>query len=138
MNEKPRFVFDNGILVGAAIKVDSIPRRSIEVGFSLGEILVSEATVAELIDVLRRPKLARYLSPSVREKFLTKFVQQVIQVATTEAIRECRDPKDDMFLDLAVAGGAACIISGDQDLLVLDPFRGIPILTPRAFLERTW
>lgn len=48
----------------------------------------------------------------------------------------CRDPSDDRMLELAVAGGAAAIIAGDQDLLTLSPFRGIPILSPRAFLER--
>jgi uncharacterized protein len=138
MNEGPRFVFDNGVLVGAAIKADSIPRRAVEFGFQSGQVLASAATIAELTDVLRRPKLSRYLSSLVREKFLAEFATQATHVVPSEPIRECRDPKDDMFLELAVAGGAACIVTGDADLLVLDPFRDIPILTPRDFLERAW
>lgn len=57
-------------------------------------------------------------------------------VAIAESVHECRDPKDDKFLDVAINGQASCIVSGDNDLLVLDPFRGIEILTPRDFLER--
>jgi uncharacterized protein len=47
----------------------------------------------------------------------------------------CRDPKDDKFLELAVSGRATCIVTGDSDLLALNPFRGIAITTPQAFLK---
>lgn len=46
----------------------------------------------------------------------------------------CRDPDDDAVLALARASGAACLVTGDDDLLVLDEFEGIPIVTPRTFL----
>jgi predicted nucleic acid-binding protein len=46
----------------------------------------------------------------------------------------CRDPTDDKFLELAVSGNADLILSGDKDLLTLHPFRGIPIVTPAAFV----
>ena len=47
-----------------------------------------------------------------------------------------RDRKDDKFLELAVNGNAALIITGDKDLLALDPFQGIAIITPASFLKR--
>ena len=50
-----------------------------------------------------------------------------------EAVSGCRDPDDDKFLELAVNGRADVIVSGDEDLLALDTFRGIPIITPAAF-----
>jgi len=56
-------------------------------------------------------------------------------VFITERIVACRDPKDDKFLELAVNGRADLIISGDVDLLALDPFRGVPIVTPAAFVR---
>lgn len=56
-------------------------------------------------------------------------------VVVTVEITDCRDPKDNKFLALAVSGEADCIISGDDDLKVLHPFRGIPILSPREFLD---
>ena len=56
-------------------------------------------------------------------------------VEIVELVRACRDAKDDKFLELAVNGGAHCLVSGDQDLLVLHPFRGVSILTPAQFVE---
>ena len=46
----------------------------------------------------------------------------------------CRDPDDDKLLEIAVIGHVDCLVTGDQDLLVFDPFQGIPILTPAGFL----
>jgi putative PIN family toxin of toxin-antitoxin system len=48
----------------------------------------------------------------------------------------CRDPKDNKFLELAVEAGAACLITGDKDLLILNPFQNTPILTASEFLEK--
>jgi uncharacterized protein len=51
-----------------------------------------------------------------------------------EQINECRDPKDNKYLELAVSGKAEAIVTGDTDLLVLHPFRDIQIVTPQEFL----
>ena len=60
-------------------------------------------------------------------------------VTITERVAVCRDPTDDKFLELAINGRADMIVTGDLDLLVLDRFRGIPIVTPRDFVhERGW
>jgi len=56
-------------------------------------------------------------------------------VTPQERITACRDPRDDKFLEVAVAGQADVIVSGDEDLLVLHPFAGIPIVPPAAFLR---
>jgi len=52
----------------------------------------------------------------------------------TEPVNVCRDPKDDRILELALNGDAGVIVTGDMDLLVLDPFRGVRIVTPTEFL----
>jgi hypothetical protein len=57
-----------------------------------------------------------------------EFIDPKIKIA------ECRDPKDNKFLELAVAGNADCVITGDKDLLILNPFRGIKIISPRDFI----
>jgi hypothetical protein len=54
----------------------------------------------------------------------------------TERIAACRDPTDDKFLELAVNGHADLIVSGDGDLLALNPFQQIPVVTPAAFAGR--
>lgn len=56
-------------------------------------------------------------------------------VTVTDQIDTCRDPKDNKVLELAVSGKAHCIVTGDEDLLILNPFRGIPILTAGEFLQ---
>jgi predicted nucleic acid-binding protein len=56
-------------------------------------------------------------------------------IEVREKVRACRNPKDDKCLELAVSGEANCIVSGDEDLLSQDQFRGIPILTPDKFLD---
>ena len=55
-------------------------------------------------------------------------------VLITERVEICRDPRDDKFLELALAGRADFLLTGDADLLALHPFRGTTILTPTAYL----
>jgi predicted nucleic acid-binding protein len=56
-------------------------------------------------------------------------------VTILSPVRACRDPRDDKFLEVAVHGRADAIVTGDRDLLDLNPFRGIAILTPAEYLE---
>jgi uncharacterized protein len=65
------------------------------------------------------------------------LVQKSTLIKIQEKIEECRDPKDNKFLELAIDGKATEIVSGDQDLLILHPFRGIPIVTVSQFLTQT-
>jgi len=101
-----------------------------------GTLLLSHATAQELDTVIQRPKFDRYATLEQRLRFLTTFILAATLVTITEAITDCRDAKDNKFLGLAVSGKATCIVSGDDDLLVLHPFRGISILTPRQFLDQ--
>jgi putative PIN family toxin of toxin-antitoxin system len=135
MSLEPRYVFDNSAVVSALLFERSVPGQAFYTAMEHGEVLVSEATFTELAGVLGRPKFDRYVTREEREQFLAMLLREVTVVEITEEIRACRDPKDDKFLELAVSGGASCLVTGDQDLLVLNPFRGIPILTPAQFLE---
>jgi uncharacterized protein len=112
----------------------SVPRQAFDAAAARGRLLVSAATVAELDDVLRRPKFNKYISEEKRLEFLAALVQEAEQVEVTELVTACRDAKDDKFLELVVSGRASHILSGDADLLALHPFRGIAVLTPQAFL----
>jgi uncharacterized protein len=57
-------------------------------------------------------------------------------VPIIQLIRECRDPDDDKFLEVALNGSADVIVTGDEDLLGMSPWRGIQILSPGNFLKR--
>ena len=83
-----------------------------------------------------RQKFDRYVSLETRLRFLSGFISLSTVVEISERIQVCRDPKDDMVLETAVNGQADTIITGDQDLLVLHPFRQIAVLSPRTFLDQ--
>jgi len=68
-------------------------------------------------------------------EFVSAFVRHGEWVEIAERLDVCRDPKDNMFLELAVSGNAFCIVTGDDDLLALRSFRGVKIMTPRQFVE---
>jgi uncharacterized protein len=131
-----RFVLDTNVIVSSVLSPRSIPRQAFDLAFLLGTVLLSDSILVEIDDVLRRPKFERYVSEEERLQFLAKFVGDAMIVEVTEVVTDCRDPKDNKFLELAVSGGAKCIISGDADLLVLDPFRGISIVTPQIFIRQ--
>jgi putative PIN family toxin of toxin-antitoxin system len=132
------FVFDTSAIVSAVLLKGSVVRQAFVLAVALGKLLVSQATVDEVNEVLRRKGFDKYVLEEERIEFVTALVRDAVLVEITEEISECRHPKDDKFLELAVCGHAMCIVSGDNDLLSLDPFRGIPIVTPREFLEGTW
>jgi len=101
-----------------------------------GALLKSGATEQQLFEVIARPYLATLIDPDTRA-WLRALMSTAELVTVTERIAACRDPTDDKFLELAVNGHADLIVSGDADLLALNPFRDIPILTPAAFLHGT-
>ena len=131
------YVFDTNVLVSALLFANSSPRKALELALDTGEILISKETVDELNNVLSRPKFERYVSQPKRERFLLSLVQKSTLIEIQEKIEECRDPKDNKFLELAIDGKATEIVSGDQDLLILHPFRGISIVTVSQFLTKT-
>jgi putative PIN family toxin of toxin-antitoxin system len=99
-----------------------------------GGLLKSALTEQEILHVLARPHIAAVTIPSFR-KDLAKLLARAELVTITERIAACRDPHDDKFLELAVNGHADLIVSGDGDLLALNPFRQIPIITPAIFVQ---
>ncbi len=130
-----RFVLDTNIIVSAAFFPNGIPLQAMDLAEQQGKILASETTFAELSAVLRRPRFERYASLADREEFLRDFAENAEFIEIQESIVACRDPKDDQYLSLAINGRAECIVTGEDDLLVLNPFREIPILTARMFLQ---
>ena len=91
--------------------------------------------MAELREVLFRPKFDRYVDREERLRFLAELGSAAEVVPIIQVIRECRDPKDDRFLEVALNGEADTIITGDADLLGMSPWRGIEILSPSDHLR---
>jgi uncharacterized protein len=135
MTIEPRTVFDTGVVVSAVLLPHSIPRQAFDLAIASGGLLVSQSTIDELEEVLRRPKFNKYVSEQARLEFLAALVSEAEIVPITQNLAACRDAKDDKFLELAISGQASHIVSGDADLLVLNPFRGVAILRPEEFVH---
>ena len=90
---------------------------------------------AELKEVLYRPAFDDYLTGQARRHFILKLLRKSIRVETGEVIRACSDPDDDKFLEVAVSGKAACIVTRNVRDFPADRFRDIPILIPEQFLQ---
>jgi putative PIN family toxin of toxin-antitoxin system len=134
MTPEDRFVFDTNVLVSALAFPGSTPRKAFDLAIAQRPILASEQT-SELHRALRRPRLARYFTRSEQDAFLARLVGQITLVEVIERLSICRDPNDDRFLELTATGGASHLITGDRDLLALDPFRGTRIMRPAAWLR---
>lgn len=135
MKPRTRVVLDTNMLISGVLLVESIPGQAVRKAITTDHVVMSEASLDELADVLSRKKFDRYLTVKDREEFLQVVLKVVEVVPIVTAVHACRDDADNRILEVAVNGAADVIVSGDRDLLVLHPFRGIPILTPRDYLK---
>jgi putative PIN family toxin of toxin-antitoxin system len=140
MSRSRRVVMDTGTLVSAAIYTGSVPDQALSKAMELFDLCASVETLAELEQVLDRGKFDRYRGQESRRAFVTTIRWRshlfAVGVAVLSAVDPpCRDPKDNQFLALALVAEADVLVSSDDDLLVLHPWRGISILAPADFLE---
>lgn len=133
--DNPPAVLDTNVLISAAILPGSSSARALVQAFRHFHLVLSEATWDELRDVIARKKFKRYLSDQARNEFLGLVIRSSRFIESRSLITDCADPMDNKFLALAVDSGASLIVSSDAHLLVMHPYRGIPIRTPSEFLE---
>ena len=131
-----RVVIDTNVLISGLFSTTSTPARAVEHAISNGQLLASAATLRELMTKLLSPKFDRYVPRERRDALLLRLAPLIEIVEVVQPVRASRDPSDDKFLEAAVNGRADVIVSGDGDLLDLNPFRGIAILMPATYLER--
>jgi uncharacterized protein len=134
--DKPYFVIDNNVLVSKLLLPNSVSAHAVQLAIENGILLISEETLAELAEVLSREKFDKYISTDDRKTFINKLQIISRKAEIIERITACRDAKDDKFLELAINGNAKFIITGDRDLLVLNIFKGIEIITSQDFIAR--
>lgn len=97
------------------------------------QLLFSEELLEELTDVLHRPKFQRYFSVDVINELVSLILAKVELVEITRTFEICRDPKDNFLLDLCASGKADYLVTGDEDLIVLNPFHGTQIIDYNSF-----
>ena len=96
-------------------------------------VLFSDALFRELIEVLKRPKFKKYFSETAIENLVTLLYEKVDLIEVTHYFEDCRDAKDNFLLNLAVSGRANYLVTGDADLLILNPFQDVEIISYQHF-----
>lgn len=129
-----RVVVDTNVLISHLLVAGSPPSLAASRALAHTQVLMSDATLSELADVLGRSKFDPYASRESRQEFFRLIARITEIVAITTTVRVCRDLSDDKFLELAISGEASLIVTGDRDLLALAPFRTVNIVTPAQFL----
>jgi putative PIN family toxin of toxin-antitoxin system len=132
-------VFDTSTLVSAALRVGSVPHQALLKAMGSCDVCASVETLAELGAVLNRDKFDRYLDRASRRSFAALIGRHALLFAVQQmhvdaVLPSCRDVKDDKFLALVLAAEADALVSSDEDLLILNPRRGVPVMTAAEFL----
>lgn len=138
MQENNKIVIDTNVLVSAVLFPKSAPAKALDKALIYWEIIVSKSTLEEFLEVISRKKFDKYFvdRPNGRQIFIENFVGAVTVVEPTETITDCKDPKDNQFLEIAISANARLLVTGDhKDLITMNPYRGLEILTAREFLE---
>ncbi len=129
------FICDTNVLVSSLFNRQSPPRKAVDFIRNNGFFAFSEETFTELLTVLKRDKFDKF---SLREERL-EFAESIKLLSHPFQIKHqiniCRDPKDNKFLDVAIASYAEYLITGDEDLLVLESIGNTSIITPREFIS---
>lgn len=136
MNFVKKIVIDTGTLISAALRPGSIPSQAYAKALRSYELCVSEPTLAELERVIQRDKFDAYLDLAERTEFVALYRSRVVFHKVRDSVNDCRDPKDNKFLELALSANAEIILSSDPDLYLMNPYRGIAILKPTEFLNQ--
>lgn len=117
-----RLVPDTNVLISAVLPRHGVPAKVLdELRRTQAVLVFSEPTMNELATRLMKPKFERYVATESRLRFLAELDAVSEFVGITGAPMGCRDRNDDMFLETALTAECPLIISGDEDLLTLDP-----------------
>lgn len=138
MQENNKIVIDTNLLISAVLFPNSLPAKAVDEAMNYWEIIVSESTLNEFLEVISRKKFDKYFvdRPNGKQIFIENFMQSSVIVEPTETITDCKDPKDNQFLEIAISANARILVTGDhKDLITMNSYRGLEILTAREFLE---
>lgn len=131
----PKVVLDTNVLIGVLLASQNC--RAIRDAFldGLFDVVVSEELMAELLETIRKPRLAKLFKTEDVRKLLELLQTDAEWVVAKTKLSVTRDPDDNIVLECAVDGQAETVVTGDEDLLCLKVFRKISILTPQQFLK---
>ncbi len=125
-----RILFDTNVLIAAFLTRGS-SNEVFEHCLSEHTICVSRG----ILDELERSLLRKLRFPQLRVREVVRFVSEQCELVEAAPLHKplSRDPDDDHVLGAAIGGRVDCILTGDQDLLVLRAVGAIRILSPADF-----
>jgi uncharacterized protein len=132
---KPCIILDTNTFVSGIIFKGDVLRRIVQFAIAEYEVVFSPETWDELAFVFQREKFEQNLPLGLRLSVLAQLASRVKVIHPTTRVTDCRDPRDNKFLELALDAHVQTIVSGDADLKVLDPWRGVRILSPEIFAQ---
>jgi len=124
-------LFDANVLI-SGLTTSQICQEIIETVIREHEPLTSPVIQAEVERIIRK-KFPRHKAALFAVQEYGNHAATVDPPPLSKPV--CHDPDDDWVLSAAVEGNAEVLVTGDKDLLVLKKHKGIPIITPRGFLE---
>ena len=136
VENKPRLILDTNILISGLLYKGSVLREVVSTGFKHYELIFSTQTWDELSEVFQRDFLEKISPLALRLRLLAEVASRITVIESHSLVTDCKDPKDNKFLSLALDGSVPTIVTGDGELLKLDPWRGIDVLTVHSFLEK--
>jgi uncharacterized protein len=129
-------ILDSNLVVSAFLNPRGVAAQALDIGLEYFDLACSRETLTELIDVLKRDKFDTYLSKSERAERAETYAQSVMFFDVIISVADCRDPKDNKFLALAITAQARAVVSGDKrDLLSMKAYHGIDIIGLREFVD---
>lgn len=129
-------VVDASVVVSAALRPSGLPRQALDHAIVRERIVLSRPVLEEMREVLGRRKFSGVLTPGTIDEMVSAMSTAALWFSPVIKVTECRDPGDDMYLELALAAEVSILISSDHDLLAMDPWRGIRILRPADYLAQ--
>lgn len=137
--KKPPIVVDTNILISAILSPKSVTAFAVRKALIDYELHLSQSTFDEFCVVIQRDKFKKYLAHRADEcdKFIKDLLDFSVFIEPIYTINDCKDPKDNMFLELALTCKAVYLVTGDKkDLISMTPYKGVEIITATEFLEK--
>jgi uncharacterized protein len=133
-NDVKRIIIDTNLWISFLITKDFIRLDQVLLSKRC-TLIFSQELLEEFLEVVHRPKFRRFFSDSDIKNLLETIGEYAMFVTVQTKVEVCRDPKDNFLLSLSVDGNADFLLTGDKDLLELNPFEQTTITTITDFLQ---
>ena len=98
-------------------------------------LVLSPGLLEDFLRAIEKPKIRKWITAEMLEEIISLIHMKALIVEPKIKVRACRDPDDDAVLEAALSAKAGTIVTGDKDLLELETFKGVSIISPATFLK---